>query len=219
MEESIKQNFKNLFKTVLYENIGKFESPKINPKEDDKIEFKGLSGEKAKEKAKEYTYKEFLEYLNYLYKTAKKNPKTIKVKHKKFKKGPRTTKGIKRRFYIPISIFSQVKEKIYKVSYLTVDTSPELIEEIKNEVLELIEEHGKDNVTFTFETYWFDVTPNPKCNVCKEFQAKGFDIKDFMLKGKWGLSHDKCDCKIKIILKCIVRKGEDEFFIEKQYEI
>jgi hypothetical protein len=221
MDEKVKKNLDHLFKVVLYKNIGKFESKKItNEQEHGKPVVKGKSGEEAKQIAKEYTYREFLNYLNQLYLNAAlkkpKPPKTVKVKHKKFKKAPKDPKSYRRRLYIPISLYGSIENKIYKYGYATFDNSIAFLNDIENTIdrlkfeyeSQMYEEMQEDEalyepeeVTFDITVKWEDITPNPKCNVCWQLAANPPDIDTLLSSGgMWNISHENCDCKIIVII-------------------
>jgi hypothetical protein len=203
MDEKVKKSLDHLFKVVLYKNIGKFESKKItNEQEHGKPVVKGKSGEEAKALAKEYTYREFIDYLNQLYLNAAirkpKKPKTVKLKHEKFRKAPRDPKSYRRRLYIPIPIYSNIENKIYKYGYASFDTSPSFIAEVQQAIDDLADKY-EGITTIEVLAEWIDITPNPRCNICRQL-ADGslpFDF-DVLLKsgGIWNISHSNCDCKI-----------------------
>ena len=236
MDENIKKNLDHLFKVVLYKNIGKFESKKItNEQKHGKPVVKGKSGEEAKALAKEYTYKEFINYLNQLYLNAAikkpKKPKTVKIKHEKLKKAPKDPKSYRRRLYIPISLYGNIENKIYRYGYALFDTSPSFIDEIRgtleylkskyeNEILYEEYEEGiyqePREIEFDIFVRWEDITPNPKCNICWRLAEAPPTFEELANSGgMWNISHDNCDCKI--IVSIYVRQG-DEILEEMDFE-
>jgi hypothetical protein len=233
MDDKIKKSLDHLFKVVLYKNIGKFESKKLtNEQKHGKPVVKGKSGEEAKQIAKEYTYREFLNHLNQLYLNAAlkkaKPPKTVKIKHEKLKKAPRDPKSYRRRLYIPISLYSSIENKIYKYGYATFDNSLSFINEIENtldrlkfeyeeqmyEEMQEDEFYVPEEITFDINVKWIDITPNPSCDICWKLALNPPDIDTLLSSGgMWSISHENCDCKI--IVTIDVYRGREYLATEE----
>lgn len=219
-KNQIKEYLRRLFRSRMNEEIGNLESKKISPNpESTRVEYKGVSGDIAKQKAKEKVIKEISDILQEIYITsATKKPQTFKrVKYKtpKIRKAPRSPKGYKRKVYVPVKIYSSTKREIYKTADFFDQDSLYL-----NDWKDLFDTLKKYDYMATIKIKWDNYTPDPTCRVCAELHGQEIDLENFW-GGKWGISHPKCDCLIRPIVyfknKRYVYSIEDGISIKNKF--
>lgn len=198
-KNQLKEYLRRLFKSRMNEEIGDLESKKIHPNpESTRVEYKGVSGDIAKQKAKEKVIKEISDILQEIYITsAAKKPKTfkkIKYKTPKIKKAPRSPKGYKRRVYVPVKIYSSTKREIYKTADFFDQDSIYLKDWEELETM-----LKKFDYTSNIKMKWDNYTPDPTCRKCSELHGREINLVEFW-EGKWGVSHSKCDCLIRPVV-------------------
>lgn len=196
--ETLKNFLRRIFKSRLNEEIGNIESKKISPNpEATRVEYKGVSGDIAKQKAKEKVIKEISDVLNEIYITSSKKPKTFKkVKYKtpKIKKSPRSPYGYKRKVYIPLKIYSKRKKEIYKTADFFDQDS--LYIDYWKEIYSLLKKYDYSSQV---KIKWDNYTPDPTCRICAKLHGEEIDVLEFW-DGKWGKSHPKCDCLLRPVV-------------------